>query len=397
MPNTIRVAVIEEPNSRSDLSRLLQADDIALVAEAGFGAEAITVAQESIPDVIVLSLAEPVARPLRTLERLTAVMPRVGVVAVSALNDRELLRKAVRTGARDFLTRPFGQTELQRTVRAVYEAEQKQQGWSEPERLKDLRTGDLIVLFGGKGGIGKTTLSANLAIAIATETKQRVALVDLDMQMGDIALIFGIPPTRSIADAVANPDRIDPEYLQSFLFTDVSGIRVLPAPASPEESAAITPAQIQKLLDALVRTFDYVIVDTAPALNDANLLALERATLVLLLSTPELASLKRTKISLGLMLKSWNFSEDRIKLVINSPNTHDDTLVSDLEKTLNYQTFWRVPYDPTTVQAAKTGRPCVELKPNARFSRNIVNLARAVCGISLPRRGLISRILRRAS
>ncbi|HVC34462.1 MAG TPA: P-loop NTPase [Chloroflexota bacterium] len=395
MASEIRVLLVEETKYRADLNRLLRGDAITLVAEAGFGTEAVTMAQETTPDVVVLSLEEPIARPLRTLEILTAALPTVGVVAVSSINNRDVMRKAMRTGARDFLTKPVGHDDLQRAIAAVYEAGQKKQTMSEVDNQKDLRTGDLLVLFGGKGGIGKTTISVNLATAIAIESKQRVALVDLDVQMGDVALMLSVVPERSIVDAAMSADRLESEYLQSLLYTDRTGIRLLPAPASPEESAEVTAVQIGQVLDALVRTFDYVIVDTAPVLNDINLTALQKATLILLLTTPELPSLKRTKISLGLLLKAWNFSEERIKLLVNYPYTHNGVMLSDMESTLDYPIFWKIPYDVTVAQSVKAGRPCVEAKPNARFSRNMTDLARSICGLNQPSRGILSLLWQR--
>lgn len=395
MASEIRVLVVEEGKSRADLTRLLRSEALTLVGEAAFGTEAVTVAQETKPDVIVLSLEEPIARPLRTLEVLSVAMPRVGIVAVSSMNDRDVMRKAMRTGARDYLTKPVGQEDLQRAVVAVFEAEQKKQSLSEPERQRDLRTGDLLVLFGGKGGIGKTTVAVNLATAIAAESKQRVALVDLDVQMGDVALMLSVVPDHSIVDAALTSERLEPEYLQSLLYTDRTGVRILPSPVSPEESAEITAAQIGQVLDALVRTFDYVVVDTAPVLNDMNLTALQKATLIMLISSPELPSLKRTKISLGLLLKAWNFPEERIKLIINYPYTHNGVMLSDMESTLDYPIFWKIPYDATVAESVRTGRPCVEAKPNARFSRNMVDLARAVCGLNQPSRGLFGLLRQR--
>ncbi len=395
MASEIRVLLIEEGKNRAELSRLLRGDAISVVAEAGFGTESVTIAQEVKPDVIVLSLEEPIARPLRTLEILNVALPLVGIVAVSSLADREVMRKAMRTGARDFLTKPVSAEELQRAVTAVYEAEQKKQTLSEPGQQSGLGTGDLLVLFGGKGGIGKTTLAVNLATAIAFESKQRVAIVDLDVQMGDIALMLSVVPERSVVDAAFSADRLEPEFLQSLLYTDRTGIRVLPAPAAPEESAEITAAQIGQVLDALMRTFDYVVVDTAPALNDINLTALQKATLILLLTTPELPSLKRTKISLGLLLRAWNFPEERIKLVVNYPYTHNGVMLSDMESTLDYPIFWKIPYDVTVAESVKQGRPCVEARPNARFSRNMTELARAICGLNQPSRGLLGLLWQR--
>jgi pilus assembly protein CpaE len=393
MSNEIRVLAVEESKNRADTQKLLRGGDLTIVGEAGYGTEAVSAAQETTPDVILLSLEEPIARPLRTIELLSVSRPNAGIVVVSSSNDREVMRKAMRAGARDYLTKPASAEEVQRALLQVFEGEQKKQILSEPESQKSLHTGDVLVLFGAKGGIGKTTISVNLATAIANETKQRVALIDLDVQMGDVALMLSVVPERSVMDAAMNADRLGPDFLHSLLYTDRTGVRVLPAPATPEDSADLTAMQIGQVLDALSRTFDYVVVDTSPILNDINLTILEKATLILLMSTPELPSLKRTKISLGLLLKSWNFSEERIKLLVNYPYAHSGVMLSDIETTLDYPIFWKVPYDPAVALSIKSGRPCTETKQNSRFSRNMSELARAVCGLNQTSRGLLGLIL----
>jgi pilus assembly protein CpaE len=380
MASEIRVVLVEEAKDRTDLRKLLSGESISLVAEAGFGTEAITVTQQAKPDVVVLSLEEPIARPLRTIETLFLASPNVGVIVVSTLSDRDVMRKAMRAGARDYVVRPVGPGEVERAVEAVHQAELRKQQMKPGER-DSLNRGDIFVVFGAKGGIGKTTLSVNLATAIAKETNQRVALIDLDIQMGDVALVLSLMPERSVADAAFEAERLDPEYLQTLLYADRSGVRVLPSPAKPEESADVNATQVGLVLEALARTFDYVVVDTSPTLNDLNITALERATMILLLTTPELPSLKRTKISLDLMLKIWNYPEDRIKLVMNYPASHNGVGIGDVASTLEYPVFWKVPYDNAVSESIKNGRPLVEARPNAKFSRNVTDLARAICGL----------------
>jgi pilus assembly protein CpaE len=394
MTSDIRVLLIEETKERGTLGKLLAGGSVVVSAEAGYGPEAVSAAQSSQPDVIVIALDEPVARPLRTVEILTVAAAGAGIVVVSSTGDRDVMHKAVRAGARDYLVKPVGRDDLQRAVQEVHEAEQKRRRMGEPAHRDALHTGDLFVLFGAKGGIGKTTLSVNLATAIANETKQRVALVDLDVQMGDVALMLNVVPERSIADAATNADRLEAEFLESLVYPDSSGVRVLAAPLSPEDSVDITSTQIGQVIDTLTHTFDYVVVDTSPTLNDLNLVAIEKATLTLVITAPELPSIKRTKISLNLLLKTWNYQEERVKLVVNHPYPQNGLLPRDIESTLDYPIFWKLPYDPSVGHAIKTGRPVVELDPRSRYSRNVVELARGLCGLTVPQIGLFTRLLK---
>ncbi|HLH72916.1 MAG TPA: AAA family ATPase, partial [Chloroflexota bacterium] len=319
MANEIRVLLIEEAKNRTQLTRALANAPVVVAGEAGFGTEAVTAAREIQPNVIILGLEEPLARSIRTIEMLHLAVPEAGIVVTSSLSDRDVMRKAMRAGARDYLSKPIGRDDLARAVLALCEVEQKKQGLSSSALQKVVQSGDVFVLSGAKGGIGKTTLAVNLAAAIATESQQRVALVDLDLQMGDVALMLSFAPERSIIDATTNVDRLEAEFLQNLVHNDPTGVHVLAAPVTPEESIEVTADQVGQVLDALSRTFDYTIVDTSPALSEINLAALERATLILQMTTPEVPSLKRAKVSLGLLRKTWQFPDERIKLLLNYP------------------------------------------------------------------------------
>ena len=107
----------------------------------------------------------------------------------------------------------------------------------------------------------------------------------------------------------------------------------------PEESIEVTADQVGEVLDALSRTFDYTVVDTSPSLSEINLRALERATLILQMTTPELAALKRAKVSLGLMRKTWQFPDERIKLLLNFPYGMPGVAVSEIESSLDFSGF----------------------------------------------------------
>ncbi len=384
----IRVLAVEETKGQGVLGKLVRNSSLALVGQVGFGTEAITIAQESNPDVILVSLEEPVTRSLRTIEVLSATMPNRDIIAVAPSTDRELTRKAVRAGARDYLTAPVSRDDLARTVRAVFEAGQKRRQLGDTDSRVTLPTGQLIVVFGVKGGVGKTTMAVNIATAMSEDAKERVALVDLEVQLGDVALMLDLIPEHHVADAAANADHLEPEYVQSLVSVDASGVRVLPAPTNPEESTDITGPQVTKILDALVRTFDYVVVDTSPSLSELNLAAIERATTTLIVTAPELSSIKRTKIALNLLLKTWNYPEERIKLIVNSTAPGSGMLTSDIESALGRPVYWTIPYDSAVVDATKVGRPCVESRPSTRYSRCTLDLSRALCGIQRPPRGI---------
>ncbi len=391
----IRVLVVSDPKNNGAFQKHIVGPSVTLIGQCGFGTEAIVAAQENSPNVIVVSLDEPLARSFRTIESLSVAQPNSPIVAVTPSGDRELPRKAVRAGARDYIALPLGHGELAKTIRAVYEAEQKRLGIAAPDAGKSVGSGELYVVCGAKGGIGKTTLAVNLASAIAAATKEKVALVDLDIHNGDIALLLDIVPEHGIVEAALNADRLEPDFLMSLAYTDASGVHIFSAPTSLEEMTDVTAEQIGRVLDLLGRMFDYVVVDTAPTFTDITLTAIDRATASLLVTTPELSALKRTKLALSLLLQGWHFPDERIRLVLNWPSPHRNITVTDIENTLRHKVYWEVIYDPTVEDAVRLGRPCVENKPVARFSQNTMGLARELCGIKPPKKGLFAKLFRR--
>ena len=183
-------------------------------------------------------------------------------------------------------------------------------------------------------------MAVNLAEAIARQTGQRVGVLDLDLQLGDTAVLLGFVPEYTIADAAASvgasgagaaaePDVVRP-----------NGVFVLPAPLRPEEADEITADQIRTVLTVMSHTFDYVVVDTPPPISDAVAAALDLSTLVLLLTTQEVLALRRTKVAVQ-MLRTWGYNEDKVKLVVNHAYSTNGATTADIEAGLEYKIFWQ--------------------------------------------------------
>jgi pilus assembly protein CpaE len=390
MTQEIRVLIVDESDGRAAIRKAIGSGEIAVVGEAGFGTEAFTAAREHRPDVAIVGLEEPIARPHRTIEALSAGQGAPAIIVVSSLSGREHVRKAMLAGARDYLGKPIRSGELQQAIVAAHQAEQQRRRLADTGRQQ----GEIIAVFGAKGGIGKTTLAINLAAAIARETRQRVALVDIDTQLGDVAVMLDLVPERTIVHAAEMVDRLEPELVQTLLKEDATGVHVLAGPMRPEEGEAISGHHIRKVIEVMAKTYDYVVVDTAPHYNDAVIAALDAATMILLVSTPDVPALKNTKLTLALM-RSWNYSEDKVKLVLNHAYSSNGVVSTEAAETLGYAVFWKIPHDPAVPAAVKVGRPVVETKPGSKVSQNVRALAQTICGLQASQRGLVDRLLRR--
>lgn len=379
----------DSPESRTSERRLLETNsELQLVGESPLGAEAVTVAREMQPEVIAVSLEEPLARGLRTIEALTAALPNTPVVAISNLSDRDNLRRAMLAGARDYLIRPLGEGEFAKAVLAAYDAERKRRSAGEASEHSHA---EVITIFGAKGGIGRTMLACNLAVALALHCHQRTALIDLDLQFGDVGLLLNIPPQRTVADLVSG-EKLDADLLGGYLSRHDSGLMVLPAPTRPEDGEKVQAADVRRILQLLARSYDYVIVDTPRALNDNVIAALDSSTQVHFVASDQLACLKSTRLCLD-MMSEWQYGEEKVKLVVNQAHHGAGLPAEEARKAVDYPILWKVPYDGELVASNQWGKPFVQAHPNEAISRNITSLAEALSGIRKPaRRGFISRL-----
>jgi len=384
------IIIDQDPSSRAETQRMLALSGFAVMGAAGYGMEAMTLARETTPEVVVVSLEEPIARSLQTVESVGDVLPEVPIVAYSSIGDPSYIRRAMQVGVKDYLIAPLQDEDLGRSINAALAQEERRQqrltGEVEPQAY-----GTVVTVFGAKGGIGKTTIATNLATALVQKTGQSVVLVDLDTRFGDVAILMDMPTDRSISDLALPDEEIDREAVQSCLYTHGTGVAILPSPIRPSEWHSIHPGHIEKVVSVLAATHDYVLLDTPGTFNDIVSRSLEMCTILLLTATPDLASLKDTILALE-MLRSWSFPTEKVKIVINHTNdVHGDARV-DIRRVLGKEIFWSIPYDRNIVQTTQLGMPIVAAKPKSKASQSFIELSYAIGGIRSQPKGMLERL-----
>jgi len=384
------IIIDQDPSSRAETQRMLALAGFAVMGAAGFGMEAITLAKETDPQLIVAALEEPIARSLQTIESVADVLPTVPIIAYSTISDPNTIRKAMQIGIKDYLVMPLKEEDLSRSIFTVLAQEERRQQRLTGE-VEAQAFGTVLTIFGAKGGIGKTTIATNVAASLVQKTGQSVVLVDLDTRFGDVAILMDVPADRSIADLALPDEQIDREAVQSCLYNHSSGVSILPAPIRPSEWQSIHPGHIEKTVAVLAATHDYVVLDTPGTFNDIVSRALEMSTIVLLIATMDLASLKDTILALE-MLRSWSFPAEKVKVVVNHTNeSHTDARV-DIRRILGKDVFWSIPYDRNISQATQLGMPIVVAKPKSKASESFTELAYAVAGIRRRPKGMLERL-----
>ena len=380
---------------RAEMRRMLTVSQFTVVGEADYGIEAVTVAKEHPPDVFLVSMEEPVARALQTIEMLGAAAPDAAIIVFSSLSDAASVRRAMVAGARDYLMKPVKPEDVSRSVYGILEHEERRRLHFGDEVTEPVARGTILTVFGAKGGIGKTTIATNLATSLVRATGANVVLVDMDTRFGDVAIMMDIAVDSSIADVGARIDELDRESIKDYLVTHHTGVSILPAPLHPTEWRNLTPTHIHKIIDLLAQGHDYIVVDTPGTFNELIGTTLEIANMILLVTSMDIASIKDTALALE-MLRAAEVSEDKVKLTINHSTSSNSLREEDVERVLEYSVTWRIPHDYNVASSNQLGIPIVIAKPYARVSRAITDMAHALSGAPRERKGFLERFLGRA-
>ncbi|HYH04982.1 MAG TPA: response regulator, partial [Bacillota bacterium] len=258
MTDKIRLLIVDDiAETRANLRKLLMFDEtFEVVGEAENGEDALHRSRELNPDVILMDINMPVMDGIQATERITVELPHVGIIILSVQGEQEYLRKAMAAGARDYLTKPPSSDDLINTIRQVYESQKKRnvnRGGSEEHAQGP---GKVIAVFSTKGGVGKSTVAVNLAVALAQLVGRKTVIVDLDLQFGDIAMMLDIVPRRTISDLAGEPDLLNSNTVESYLISHSSGLKVLPGPLRPEYAEIVTARHTESIIKVLQEHFD---------------------------------------------------------------------------------------------------------------------------------------------
>jgi pilus assembly protein CpaE len=390
MAAKIKVLITDDTQTtRVSIRKLIEFHpEIAVVGEAANAEEAIAKTKELQPDIVLMDINMPGMDGIAATAVLAAEAPQASIVIMSVQGEKEYLRRAMTAGAKDYLTKPFSGDELLQTIRQVYSNEQQRRTVVTLD--KKAAEGTVITIFSAKGGVGKTTLAVNLGVAIAAKTRQRVCIVDADLQFGDVSLFLNLLPKATVADLVADIDGLDGKQLAGYLTRYNEYVDVLAAPHRPEQAELVTGAHLSAALKVLRTVYQYVIVDTAPSFNEAMLATLDEADQVLVVSSLDLPTIKNVKLCLEIM-DSLAYGGEKVKLVLNRASSEGGMGVKEVEESLRRSFAGTVPSDgKVVVGSVNRGVPFVVTNPEARCRRAFSpwpRISRPRAGSSRRRRG----------
>ncbi len=234
--------------------------------------------------------------------------------------------------------------------------------------------GRVITVFAGKGGCGKSTIAANLGVALAAGGARRVCVVDLDLAFGDVAIMLQLVPTRSIADAVEMTDELDETGLRSLLTSYGSGLDTLLAPAGPTEGERVSGDLVRNILGVAQTLFDYVIVDTPPQFTDQALAALDLSYRYVVPATPDIPTLKNVRVTLD-TFDDLGYPKEHRLVVLNRMDTRLGLTAADIERVVTTPIAVRLPASNDVPLSINRGVPIMLADPGHQFSRGIRQLA----------------------
>lgn len=381
----ISVLIVDDAEeTRENIRRLLSLSvGFSVVGEAKDGETAIKMVGQLTPNVVLMDINMPGIDGISATEKICAAYPGTVVIVISVQGEMEYLRKAMIAGAKDYLVKPFGADELVDCIQKTWDRELERrvvQISQHPQARFANTDGKVISFYSPKGGVGKTTIAANLASHMAVDRRLRVCLIDLDLQFGDACVLLSLIPRRTISDLV-HEQTIDKDTMQSYLMNHPCSLKVLPPPLRPEYSEYVTGEHVGKIISVCRELFDYVIVDVPTSFNEVTLNALDMSDKVVMLGAMDMPTLKNVKLGMEVM-SQLGYPDDKTFLLINKASYEYGIRFKDLEPALGRNIdFYLQADDSVVMTAANRGIPFVlDSNANPKFVRRIHELADDLSG-----------------
>lgn len=383
----IRILIVDDvAESRDNVAKLLRFEpDVQIVGTADGGEAAIDLAFRLEPDVILMDVNMPGVDGITAATRISGRLPNTAVIMMSVQNEPDYLRRSMLAGAREFLAKPFSLDELIDSVRHVHQLSQTNR------RVVADRTAALssspaasgerarvITVFSLKGGVGRSTVAVNLAVALRHRADREVALVDGNLLYGDLGVMLNLTDNKTIGDAVRQFDTLDRDLINDILVTHSSGVRVLLAPPDPQTGEQVSADHLRQVMQHLSPMFGHVVVDTRPSFDEATIALLDLADVIVLVLTLELTAIKGAKQYLELC-DLLGYDADKIVLVLNRSTVPAGIPIEDVAGSLRGELAAQLPDDPIlALRAINEGVPFVQSAPNAPLSQEVTRLAALV-------------------
>jgi pilus assembly protein CpaE len=388
LENKIRVLIVDDiPETRENVRKLLYFEkDIEVVGAAANGAGGIEMSRSLRPDIVLMDINMPDIDGISATESICQSVPEVQIIMMSVQGETDYLRRSMLAGAREFLVKPFSADELIASIRRVHQLKpravsvqaeilrpQSTGPTAGPAAPSAAREGEIVTVYSPKGGSGCSTIATNLALALH-DGDRRAALVDADLQFGDVAVLLNLPASRTITDIIPHIDSLDADFLNDVMLTHPSGMKILLAPPRPDAAEMVRADDMRAVLRHLSLLYDYTVVDTASYLDDVVLTILELSDWILLVATPDIPAIKNIRLTLE-ALDALDYL-NKTRLVVNMSGRKDGITEKDIATHIKHPVFATIPRENGTVSAAANqGVPVMVSSQKSVIAKSILHLA----------------------
>ncbi len=369
MSGTLRISICD-PNetSRENLKKyLIGMEKIWLEADCSRYEFFSDIVEQTNPDVVIIDIDDDQERALALVESLSRTFSTVGIIVVSSQVDGQLILKAMRSGAREFLNSPV---QLEELVGALDRVNINADGVSRS------KTGSIISVAGASGGVGTTSIAVNLAVALAANPDNGVVVVDLDLSLGDADVFLDMIPDYTLLDVAQNIARLDLSLLKKSLTKHESGVYLLPRPIQIEDAGSVTLNDFKKVIGLLKASFTHLVIDLSKSYNQLDIASLQASEHILLLTQLDLPCL-RNVVRLLDSMESMDDVVEKVKIVVNRSGLDKSQISSSkAEETIDREIYLRIPNNYSVISESRNnGVPLLESAPKAAITHAIKELA----------------------
>ncbi|TWU38924.1 Septum site-determining protein MinD [Novipirellula aureliae] len=371
MSNVLRIALVDPNDATRDSLKgmLLGIDTVWLEADCSRYEFFPDIIDQTVPDVGVVALDSDPDKAIELIQRLSVASPQTSLLAVSENTDGHQILRTIRAGAKEFLTLPLTAEELASTLDRI---SQQKFGASEGGS----RACEVIAVAGATGGVGSTSTAVNLGCVLAADPTNSVALVDLDLALGDADVFLDSIPEYTLADVVQNVSRLDIQLLKRSLTKHGSGLYLLPRPVELHDAETINAESIRKVIGLLKASFTHLVIDLSKTYSSVDMAAMESATRVLLVTQLDLPCL-RNVVRLMMSFEEIGDLHERVEIVVNRAGLDSGQIsLKKAKETLGRDIFALLPNDyRTMVEVRNNGVPLITQAPKAAITHAIADLA----------------------
>ncbi|AXA93284.1 AAA family ATPase [Massilia sp. YMA4] len=387
----MKIAVLSRDDRHLiELARTLRnrpgADEVDMIA--GSPSRLTTLADDAVPDVLVVDQPRVDDGELDQLERLGHLFPRMAFIVLSGDQSQEFLLRAMRAGVREVLPSAPSAAALAQALDRIAEKLGNQGG----------ANGKVLAFISCKGGSGSTFLATNLAYALSAGGSKRVALIDMNLQFGDASLfVSDIKPLATLSDVASQIHRLDPSFLASSMVAVTPNYSVLAAPSDPAHASDVKPEHIDAIVKLARRQYDFIVLDVGRSLDPVSIRALDHADTiypVLQMTLPYIRDGKR----LLTVFRNLDYGKDKVELIVNRHDKNSDIRLRDLEEAFDTTILRTMPnhYD-AAAKSVNQGVPVTRLMPDSPLSAALQEMARGLTGEAAPQEAasLMTRLFKR--